>query len=46
MESDKTPRDPEFDPVSSRLNETCSFSTEELIEFLATEQTRRELGTA
>jgi hypothetical protein len=45
MEADKFRPDPEFDPISSRLNETIPFSAEELIDFLATEQIRQELRT-
>jgi hypothetical protein len=42
MEAQEELSEPEFDPISSRLNETFPFSTEELIGLLAAEQIRQE----
>lgn len=46
MDADKARPEPEFDPISSRLNETFPFSAEELIDFLAAEQIRQEFRTS
>ena len=42
METEKDLSQPEFDPISSRLNETFPFSADELIGVLAAEQIRQE----